>query len=340
MSKFGKQILKRLHPFSPLQNPNNDGHKVIDNSIGEWLDNREAKNKWKQYFLLHATGKYLDLHGNAKGVPRKDGEDDENYRQRILRERGMLNNIRDWKNASVDFWVYVDNLTGVGSELYFQVLDNYGEYQSDVPVSVVIENFSTGEVWSEESKSNNQGIVKFTLPSIVGSARLSYNVDGVEGFSNLEGSLAVNDNVFVKNNTVLFCDNSRYNQLRIRLSTSTGTNLAEQNIMVQINEETFNIITNSDGIATLNYNFNQNTEYDVKYSYEGNNEYYSCTGQTNFNSDNTNYYVQINLQYNVLNNTLTSKNVYLQNKYIVHSKANTQKRLDKKFLNKGVIEWV
>ena len=248
MSKFGKQILKRLHPFSPLQNPNNDGHIVIDNTIGEWLDDWESQDRVKQFFILHATGKYLDLHGNAKSVPRKEGEDDESYRQRILRERGMLNSIHDWKEAGVTFWDSVNSITGVGAELYFQVLNGSGDYEVNVPISVSIENFSTGDTWEDDGVSNSQGIVKFTLPPIEGLATLSYNVNGVGGFSNLEGSLSANDNVFVKTNTLLFCDNSRNNQLRLRLSTSTGTNLAEQNITVKINEETFNLITNKDGI--------------------------------------------------------------------------------------------
>ena len=340
MSKFGKQILKRLHPFSPLQNPNNDGHIVIDNTIGEWLDDWESQDRVKQFFILHATGKYLDLHGNAKSVPRKEGEDDESYRQRILRERGMLNSIHDWKEAGVTFWDSVNSITGVGAELYFQVLNSSGDYEVNVPISVSIENFSTGDTWEDDGVSNSQGIVKFTLPPIEGLATLSYNVNGVGGFSNLEGSLSANDNVFVKTNTLLFCDNSRNNQLRLRLSTSTGTNLAEQNITVKINEETFNLITNKDGIAILNYNFNQDTEYEIIYSYEGNNEYYSCSGQTGFNTENRNYYLQISLNYDVLTNTLTSKNVFMKNTYLTHAKANTQKRLDKKFLNYGVIEWV
>ena len=41
MSEYGEGIISRLHPLSPLKNENNAGHKFIDNTIGEYLDNYE-----------------------------------------------------------------------------------------------------------------------------------------------------------------------------------------------------------------------------------------------------------------------------------------------------------
>ena len=40
----------------------------------------------EQFFLQDATGKYLDLHGNDFGLPRKIDESDDDYRNRIIYE--------------------------------------------------------------------------------------------------------------------------------------------------------------------------------------------------------------------------------------------------------------
>ena len=77
MSEYGEGIISRLHPLSPLKNENNAGHKFIDNTIGEYLDNYENRDKFDQLFLRSATGKWLDLHGKELGVYREIDEADE-----------------------------------------------------------------------------------------------------------------------------------------------------------------------------------------------------------------------------------------------------------------------
>lgn len=82
MSFYGTGIIERLPVNSQLQNPNNPMHKIIQNTIGELLDNFEID--YDQLFLQDATGKYLDLHGKQYGIGRKNNESDEEYRNRII----------------------------------------------------------------------------------------------------------------------------------------------------------------------------------------------------------------------------------------------------------------
>ena len=82
MSFYGTGIIERLPVNSQLQNPNNAMHIVIQNTIGELLDNFEID--YDQFFLQDATGKYLDLHGKQYGIGRKNNESDEEYRNRII----------------------------------------------------------------------------------------------------------------------------------------------------------------------------------------------------------------------------------------------------------------
>ena len=82
MSFYGTGIIERLQVNSQLQNPDNPMHIIIQNTIGELLDNFEID--YDQFFLQDATGKYLDLHGKQYGIGRKINESDEEYRNRII----------------------------------------------------------------------------------------------------------------------------------------------------------------------------------------------------------------------------------------------------------------
>ena len=82
MSFYGTGIIERLPVNSQLQSPDNPMHIIIQNTIGELLDNFEID--YNQFFLQDATGKYLDLHGKQYGLGRKSNESDEEYRNRII----------------------------------------------------------------------------------------------------------------------------------------------------------------------------------------------------------------------------------------------------------------
>ena len=86
MSTYGEEILdfNRLNPNSNLSNPESDGYKLFDETLGWFLDNKVDGDVLSQTFVLTATGAYLDLLGRTKGVYRVKDETDDVYRNRIL----------------------------------------------------------------------------------------------------------------------------------------------------------------------------------------------------------------------------------------------------------------
>ena len=102
MSIHGEEIFDRLHLKSALRDKNNDTRKLLDYSVGEWLDNYTNNDFLEQFFIQNATGKYLDLWGNLFDIPRKLNENDEDYRNRIVYD-GI-------GNLNVDYFVNIFKL--------------------------------------------------------------------------------------------------------------------------------------------------------------------------------------------------------------------------------------
>ena len=108
MSFYGTGIIERLPVNSQLQNPNNPMHIIIQNTIGELLDNFEID--YDQFFLQDATGKYLDLHGKQYGIGRKNNESDEEYRNRIILGAYEYATVKVLTEIyGVEFYANVDN---------------------------------------------------------------------------------------------------------------------------------------------------------------------------------------------------------------------------------------
>ena len=108
MSFYGTGIIERLPVDSQLQNPNNQMHIIIQNTIGELLDNFEID--YDQFFLQDATGKYLDLHGKQYGIGRKNNESDEEYRNRIILGAYEYATVKVLTEIyGVEFYANVDN---------------------------------------------------------------------------------------------------------------------------------------------------------------------------------------------------------------------------------------
>lgn len=100
-------ILERLNNPN-LQKPDNPGRIVLDGTIGEYLEHYD--NHIMDMFLVRATGDYLDLHGKDYGIYRRENEDDDTYRNRILLEQSMLCTTTDFSKLDVELWVYFDNV--------------------------------------------------------------------------------------------------------------------------------------------------------------------------------------------------------------------------------------
>lgn len=118
MSIHGEEIFDRLHLKSALRDKNNDARKLLDYTVGEWLDNFTDTDFLEQFYIQNATDKYLDLWGKLFDIPRKLDENDDDYRNRIVYD-GI-------GNLNVDYFINVFNLP-----LYAYV-NNFNVYNNDL----------------------------------------------------------------------------------------------------------------------------------------------------------------------------------------------------------------
>ena len=91
-----------------LHNPDNDGYKIIDGCIAEYLEH--YTNHIYDLFLTTAGGGYLDLHGQMYGIYRGEGESDESLRKRILDEERLVQSTPDFLSVDVVLWVYFTDI--------------------------------------------------------------------------------------------------------------------------------------------------------------------------------------------------------------------------------------
>ena len=87
MSDFMNALVDLLPEHNKLKDVRNPLRKVLDLTVGEWFDNRDVQDFYEQLFLQSATGAWLDLHGRDYGVVRQLGENDNDYRIRIVQEK-------------------------------------------------------------------------------------------------------------------------------------------------------------------------------------------------------------------------------------------------------------
>ena len=85
MSVFMDMLAELLPSSSAIQKEDNELRKVLDRSVGEFMDNLELP--LDELFLTSASGGWLDAHGRDYAVPRRLDEDDESYRERIVLEK-------------------------------------------------------------------------------------------------------------------------------------------------------------------------------------------------------------------------------------------------------------
>ena len=108
MSTFVDMLCDMLPLHSAIQKSDNPLRRVLDKSVGEWMDGFEQP--YDELFLSTASGGWLDAHGRDYGVPRKLDEDDESYRERIVYEKldhltvGLLYTV-----YGLDLFVFVED---------------------------------------------------------------------------------------------------------------------------------------------------------------------------------------------------------------------------------------
>lgn len=85
MSDFINVLIDMLPVHSQLQKKDNSLRKVLDYTLGEYMDN--LADIGDMLFLDSATGGWLDAFGRDYGVSRRLDESDDSYRERIIFEK-------------------------------------------------------------------------------------------------------------------------------------------------------------------------------------------------------------------------------------------------------------
>lgn len=105
---YTKGIIERINNEA-LHDENNDFVRVLDGTVGEYLENRQ--NHFLDTFLVMAEGDFLDIHGKMYGIFRKQDESDEAYRNRIILNKSILQRTTDFSKLDIGIWIYKDGVT-------------------------------------------------------------------------------------------------------------------------------------------------------------------------------------------------------------------------------------
>ena len=105
-------ILERLNL---TDNISSDGFKVLDGTLGEWLEHH--KPLFLNYFLSTASSEYLDVIGREYNVIRLENESDEDFIERIKLEINIVGSANDLNKAGVELWIYDENVLYKGEYL-------------------------------------------------------------------------------------------------------------------------------------------------------------------------------------------------------------------------------
>lgn len=107
LTVYTKGIIERINNEA-LHDENNDFVCVLDGTVGEYLESR--RNHFLDTFLTMAEGDFLDVHGKMYGIFRKKDESDDDYRNRIILNKSILQRTTDFSKLEIGFWVYKDGV--------------------------------------------------------------------------------------------------------------------------------------------------------------------------------------------------------------------------------------
>ena len=107
LGNYTRGIVERINNEA-LHDENNDFVRVLDGTVGEYLENRGSP--FLNVFLVLAEGSFLDLYAKLFGLSRRDGESDEILRNRILTEERIVESTTDFLKLDIGLWVYQDGV--------------------------------------------------------------------------------------------------------------------------------------------------------------------------------------------------------------------------------------
>ena len=144
---------------SALQDEGNDLRKVLDRTVGEYMDASEAV--FDQLFLTSATGGWLDCFGQDFGVPRRLDEDDESYRERIIFEKLEYLTVGNLQSIyGLDLYAFVSGFNPHENQLTSDnpyIHDRYMSIADESMRNILNDKFvlDSAIVWLDESSFIN-----------------------------------------------------------------------------------------------------------------------------------------------------------------------------------------
>ena len=350
MGVFGEGIIERLHPLSPLRDEKSDGYAFVVNTFGAWLDWFDENIDYSQLFVQFATGKMLDLHGKERGVVRNEGESDDEYRSRMLFEKGMHNSISELKTSGIMFWDYIYNIGGGSKLLYLKLYDKDTNPIANKEVDITIYDLINDTTSTYTQNTDINGVVKFNFAIPSYNYRINVSSDATSTYNQLYLDFS-NAGSYISNkkDTILFINDiniAKGNPLRCRLLTTDGNPIQGARVNFDIYE---NLIyeknTDVNGEVSLQINLQNVTKSDIRIYFNGNADYNPTETKFTFNilnqEDNLqNINVDCGYQTDIHSTQLTSKNTYISNTYIAHANWKTQEYMAKKFLLNEVKIWI
>ena len=159
MSLFIETLVKMLRIDSALQDEGNDLRKVLDRTVGEYMDASEVV--FDQLFLSSATGGWLDAHGKDYGVPRRLDEDDDSYRERIIFEKLEYLTVGNLQSIyGLDLYAFVSGFNPKVNQLTSDnpyIASRYMSIADESTRDILNNKFilDSGIVWLDESSFVN-----------------------------------------------------------------------------------------------------------------------------------------------------------------------------------------
>ena len=213
MSVFIDMLCDMLPMASALQNKDNPFRKVLDYTIGAYMDDLPVV--FDELFLTSASGGWLDAFGRDYGVTRKLNESDDDYRNRIIFEKLEYLTVDNLKNIfGVELFNAYDGFDPSDNDL---TSDN--PYMTDWYVGIVDEStqnilnnkfilgneifWYNGEKLDYIFNTGNVGILKnhFKIYSMT-----NYEFDSYfKGNTNIENVKLTLDNIISSNESFKNC---------------------------------------------------------------------------------------------------------------------------------------
>lgn len=164
MSVFLDMLVELLGLGSALQREDNELRKVLDRSVGEYMDAVELP--LDELFLSSASGGWLDAHGRDYGVARRPDESDDDFRERIVFEKLEFLTVGNLMTVyGLDLFAFVSLYNPLVNQLTSDnpyISDRYMSIADDTTKEILDKKFilDNGVLWLDEDTGVNRNSIE------------------------------------------------------------------------------------------------------------------------------------------------------------------------------------